>query len=57
MNTPHPRGDTIYLDTPSARDIPIAEGTMLLGTWQQILHLECDGGRQRTVVVTVVRET
>jgi secondary thiamine-phosphate synthase enzyme len=35
--------------------IPIAEGRLMLGTWQQIFHLECDvRGRQRTVVVTVV---
>jgi len=35
--------------------VPIADGRLLLGTWQQIFHLECDvRGRQRTVVVTVV---
>jgi len=35
--------------------VPIAEGKLLLGTWQQIFHLECDvRGRQRVVVVTVV---
>ena len=35
--------------------IPIADGKLVLGTWQQIFHLECDvRGRQRTVVVTVV---
>lgn len=35
--------------------VPIAEGKLLLGTWQQIFHIECDTrGRQRTVVVTVV---
>jgi len=35
--------------------LPIAEGKLLLGTWQQIFHLECDvHGRQRAVVVTVV---
>jgi secondary thiamine-phosphate synthase enzyme len=34
---------------------PIADGKLILGTWQQIFHLECDvRGRQRTVVVTVV---
>jgi len=33
---------------------PIAGGKLMLGTWQQIFHLECDvRGRQRTVVVTV----
>lgn len=36
---------------------PIASGKLVLGTWQQIFHLECDvRGRQRTVVVTVVGE-
>jgi secondary thiamine-phosphate synthase enzyme len=35
--------------------VPIAAGKPILGTWQQIFHLECDvRGRQRTVVVTVV---
>jgi len=36
---------------------PIAGGKLVLGTWQQIFHLECDvRGRERTVVVTVVGE-
>ncbi len=40
-----------------ALTLPIAEGKPLLGTWQQIFHLECDvHGRQRTVVVTVAGE-
>ena len=35
--------------------VPIAEGKLVLGTWQQVFHLECDvRGRQRTVVVTIV---
>lgn len=35
--------------------VPIQGGKLLLGTWQQIFHLECDvRGRQRTVVVTVI---
>lgn len=35
--------------------VPIAEGKLVLGTWQQIFHLECDvRGRQRTLLVTVV---
>lgn len=37
--------------------VPIASGKPILGTWQQIFHLECDvRGRQRTVVITVVGE-
>lgn len=37
--------------------VPISEGKLVLGTWQQIFHLECDvRGRQRTVVVTVIGE-
>jgi secondary thiamine-phosphate synthase enzyme len=37
--------------------VPIAAGKPILGTWQQIFHLECDvRGRQRTVVITVVGE-
>ena len=35
--------------------VPLAEGELVLGTWQQIFHLECDiKPRQRTVVVTVM---
>jgi secondary thiamine-phosphate synthase enzyme len=35
--------------------VPISEGKLVLGTWQQVFHLECDvRGRQRTLVVTVV---
>jgi len=37
--------------------VPVAGGKPVLGTWQQIFHLECDvRGRQRTVVVTVMGE-
>jgi thiamine phosphate synthase YjbQ (UPF0047 family) len=37
--------------------VPVAEGKLVLGTWQQIFHLECDTRpRQRTVVVTVLGE-
>ena len=33
---------------------PVAEGRPVLGTWQQIFHLECDvRGRRRTIVITV----
>jgi len=37
--------------------VPVAQGKLVLGTWQQIFHLECDiKPRQRTVVVTVLGE-
>ena len=37
--------------------VPVANGQPVLGTWQQIFHLECDiKPRQRTVVVTVMGE-
>ena len=37
--------------------VPVAEGQLLLGTWQQIFHLECDTKpRERTIVVTVQGE-
>jgi secondary thiamine-phosphate synthase enzyme len=37
--------------------VPINGGELVLGTWQQVFHLECDvRGRQRTVVVTVMGE-
>jgi secondary thiamine-phosphate synthase enzyme len=35
--------------------VPVRGGRLVLGTWQQIFHLECDiRPRERTVVVTVL---
>lgn len=35
--------------------VPVAKSLPVLGTWQQIVHLECDvKSRQRQVVVTVM---
>ena len=37
--------------------VPVASGQLVLGTWQQVMHLECDiHARERTVVVTVIGE-
>ena len=37
--------------------VPVSNGQLVLGTWQQIFHLECDvRGRNRAVVVTVTGE-
>lgn len=37
--------------------VPVEDGKLVLGTWQQIFHLECDvRPRRRTVVVTVYGE-
>ena len=37
--------------------VPVAGGQPVLGTWQQIFHLECDvKGRRRTIIVTVQGE-
>jgi len=37
--------------------VPVSGGMLVLGTWQQVFHLECDvKARQRTVVVTVYGE-
>ncbi len=37
--------------------VPVADGKLLVGTWQQIFHLECDiRPRERIVVVTVLGE-
>ena len=37
--------------------VPVANGQMVLGTWQQIFHLECDiKSRKRRIVVTVMGE-
>jgi secondary thiamine-phosphate synthase enzyme len=35
--------------------VPIGSGKPILGTWQQIFHLECDvRGRERTVMITIL---
>ena len=35
--------------------VPFAKGRLLLGTWQQIFHLECEiKPRQREIVVTII---
>jgi secondary thiamine-phosphate synthase enzyme len=37
--------------------IPVSNGALVLGTWQQIFHLECDiKPRRRTIIVTLVGE-
>ncbi len=34
--------------------VPVADGRLVLGTWQQVFHLECDiKPRHRTVIITV----
>ncbi|PYT06975.1 MAG: hypothetical protein DMF60_08050 [Acidobacteria bacterium] len=37
--------------------IPIDGGKLQLGTWQRVLLVECNGPRERKVVVSVVGET
>ena len=37
--------------------VPVSDGELQLGTWQQIVHLECDNKpRERRIVVTVSGE-
>ena len=37
--------------------VPVSDGRPVLGTWQQIFHLECDvKPRRREIVVTVIGE-
>lgn len=37
--------------------VPVTDGALVLGTWQQVFHLECDvRPRKRTLVVTVMGE-
>ncbi len=38
--------------------VPVMDGKLVLGTWQQVFHLECDiKPRRRTIVVTVTGES
>jgi secondary thiamine-phosphate synthase enzyme len=35
--------------------VPVKDGRLVLGSWQQVFHLECDiKPRQRTILVTVI---
>jgi len=37
--------------------VPVKDGRLVLGTWQQVFHLECDiKPRQRTIAITVMGE-
>lgn len=37
--------------------VPVRGGRLVLGTWQQVFHLECDiKPRRRTIVVTIMGE-
>jgi secondary thiamine-phosphate synthase enzyme len=37
--------------------VPVHDGQPILGTWQQVFHLECDvRSRRREIVVTVIGE-
>ena len=37
--------------------VPVTQGKLVLGTWQQIVHIDCDvRSRDRTIVVTVMGE-
>lgn len=35
--------------------IPIREGRLLLGTWQAILYIELDGGKQRNLIGQITK--
>ena len=40
-----------------ALTVPVRAGKLVLGTWQQVFHLECDvKPRRRTIVVTIYGE-
>ncbi|MFB2836346.1 YjbQ family protein [Floridanema evergladense] len=37
--------------------VPIANGKLVLGTWQQIFHIDCDNkARQKKVMITIYGE-
>ena len=41
----------------ASQTVAIVEGRLVLGTWQQVFHLECDvKPRRREIVVTVIGE-
>jgi secondary thiamine-phosphate synthase enzyme len=36
--------------------LPVRGGELVLGTWQRILFVECNGPRNRQVAITVLRD-
>jgi secondary thiamine-phosphate synthase enzyme len=38
----------------ASETLPVVDGDLKLGTWQSVLLVECDGPRERTVIVTPV---
>lgn len=36
--------------------VPVRGGELVLGTWQRILFVECNGPRHRDVAITVLRD-
>ena len=36
--------------------VPVRGGQLVLGTWQRILFVECNGPRHREVAITVLRD-
>jgi len=36
--------------------VPVRGGQLVLGTWQRILFVECNGPRNRQVAITVLRD-
>ncbi|MGE0361328.1 MAG: secondary thiamine-phosphate synthase enzyme YjbQ [Vicinamibacterales bacterium] len=36
----------------ASETLPVAEGRLVLGRWQRVLFVECDGGQRRQVAVT-----
>ena len=38
--------------------VPVKDGKLVLGTWQQVFHLECDiKPRRRTIIITVMGDS
>lgn len=40
----------------ASQTVPVADGTLALGTWQSVLFVELDGPRRRTVSVLIAGE-
>ena len=36
----------------ASETLPVSGGTLMLGRWQRVLFVECDGGQRRQVSVT-----
>jgi secondary thiamine-phosphate synthase enzyme len=54
--SPNGHAHCLQLMLGTSQSIPVADGELLLGTWQRIFLVELDGPRSRAVSISVIGE-